>query len=457
MFGNKLRAICVLLAITWIGCTPRLINNIGSLRENGVCDSMASPFGNGAGTSTQPYLICSAAQLQAISSGDLTANYRLMQNLDLSGITFSSIGESGNSFTGSFDGNAHTISNLSPVALFGSVGNGGLVTNFSLANVSIPLSNNTGTVANELIDGTLSHIAVTGTRPVTVNSSFANVGGVLGTGQDVTLSDISLAMDISCSSASFPHSHCDTSGGLAGTVTGNSTISRISVASHLYFGQLSLANRFSFTELNGGIIGLVTGTSLVVNQVSFVGKINDRACGGVIGSTSAASTTINQAIVVTTYGGTTDTTEMSFGGILEVVQGGGDATISNSAVFATSTLTPPLPHHDIEGWYGGIIGIVYSAGNVEINNSLSASTLPTGPFIPYSGQTGGLVGAISGGSATSNNSYYDNTILSGTVDPSGATGLSTAAMQSTSTFTGWGWSTDLWNPPVNGTSYPTLK
>lgn len=79
------------------------------------------------GTQTTATLIYDAEQLQAIND-DLDGNYILMDDINLSGIDWTPIGNDTDHFTGSFNGNGHTISNLTisgtddHVGLFGHVG-----------------------------------------------------------------------------------------------------------------------------------------------------------------------------------------------------------------------------------------------------------------------------------------------------------------------------------------------
>ena len=66
----------------------------------------------GEGTEQNPYRITTAEELKNINS-NLSAYYRIENDIDMSGIDFEPIGnESDGAFTGTLDGNGFTIKNL---------------------------------------------------------------------------------------------------------------------------------------------------------------------------------------------------------------------------------------------------------------------------------------------------------------------------------------------------------
>ncbi len=80
--------------------------------------SVATSFGGGKGTATDPYLINSGAELaylaKQVNSGKTYANkhFSLTADLDLKGRAFTPIGTYDKPFSGVFDGGGHTISGL---------------------------------------------------------------------------------------------------------------------------------------------------------------------------------------------------------------------------------------------------------------------------------------------------------------------------------------------------------
>lgn len=106
-------------------------------------------FNGGNGTTSDPYLIASAAQFARISDG-LDKHYRLICDIDFNGATITPIGQKVNSndaivydeFVGSLDGNGYTISNLNVVGhtyagLFGIIGEPGEVADLKLYNIKV--------------------------------------------------------------------------------------------------------------------------------------------------------------------------------------------------------------------------------------------------------------------------------------------------------------------------------
>ena len=163
--------------------------------------SVPSILMNGDGSSSSPYEISTASDLQAMQE-DLSANYIVVNDIDASGTVnwnngqgFDPVGtyddEQANSeFTGSFDGQNHTISNLSinrlddyGFGLFGAIGAGGEVKNVGVINVNITGERevgglagiNYGEISNSNTDG-----AITG-------ESF--VGGLVGSNSNGTVSN----------------------------------------------------------------------------------------------------------------------------------------------------------------------------------------------------------------------------------------------------------------------------
>ena len=97
-------------------------------------------FSGGDGTPGNPYIITTAAGLDAVRD-DLAAHYKLGNDINLEDEPWTPIGTpgTGNQFTGIFDGAGYTISGLyinlpitSNVGLFGYVGTGGTVKNLSV-------------------------------------------------------------------------------------------------------------------------------------------------------------------------------------------------------------------------------------------------------------------------------------------------------------------------------------
>lgn len=149
----------------------------------GMCT--VSAYGAAQGTAANPYMISTASQLQAVNN-DPDAHYRLAGNIDLSGLDFEPIGNvDAGPFTGSFDGNGYTISNLTVdsgkyAGLFGY--NEGQVTDVTLSKVSVQGTKYVGgVVAYNDETGTVSQCEVkSGKIKAADGLSEMYVGGVVG-------------------------------------------------------------------------------------------------------------------------------------------------------------------------------------------------------------------------------------------------------------------------------------
>lgn len=96
----------------------------------------------GSGTAANPYIIETAAELQSMAN-DLSAYYRLGNDIDLSGVAWTPIGTSSAGFHGELDGNGYTISNLDLTAtttgsgLFGAITSGATIKDLTLEDCSV--------------------------------------------------------------------------------------------------------------------------------------------------------------------------------------------------------------------------------------------------------------------------------------------------------------------------------
>ena len=118
----------------------------------------AEAFSGGNGTAGDPWLITNVSELQDMNLylDAHDAHYALNQSIDASATAgwvgdFVPIGNISDPFTGTFNGNGHTITGLlinrldiSNVGLFGAIGASGTVSNVGLINVNIHGNNFVG-------------------------------------------------------------------------------------------------------------------------------------------------------------------------------------------------------------------------------------------------------------------------------------------------------------------------
>ena len=179
---------------------------------------MEVAFAGGSGTVEDPWQIASAEQLDAVRD-DLTAHYILTEDIDLSGYenwtpigAFQSKSDAPEdaevphpdyAFSGTFDGNGHTISNLTvdnpmgmAVGLFGCASGGeepAYIGNFTLQDVHVTGCYLVGgAVGLQFMNCPVSDIILIGDNTLT---GMQGIGGIVGTGFD-TISDCKATADI---------------------------------------------------------------------------------------------------------------------------------------------------------------------------------------------------------------------------------------------------------------------
>jgi formylglycine-generating enzyme required for sulfatase activity len=190
---------------------PRL-KNVGGIQNHFIL--------NADGTAANPFLVYDVDTLKKVGSGidgwDLNKHYRQAQDITLTlpadgQSNWTAIGKSTGQFTGSFDGNGFTISNLAInrtttyQGLFGYTGTGGVIKNIGLVNCNVNGENysggvtgyNNGTIQNCYISGSVSggtySGGVAGYNNGTIQNCYttstvsgsSNVGGVVGQNNNV--------------------------------------------------------------------------------------------------------------------------------------------------------------------------------------------------------------------------------------------------------------------------------
>ena len=208
-------------------------------RHSNYTDSeeAAMLLNNGSGTAADPYMIYGdtdfANFIANVNAGTTSSEYYKLGK-DVSG---SGVNAITTPFTGTFDGDMHTISNLGH-ALFNTV-NDGVVKNVILDNVSISSGTNVGAICNE----------------ATGASRIYNCG-VLATGSTVEKDDDGYDHISSCSS----------------TISGSGYV--------------------------GGIVGLLDGSSRVINCFSYANVSGGSYVGGIVGYNNVATTSNNLKTMV---------------------------------------------------------------------------------------------------------------------------------------------------------------
>jgi hypothetical protein len=323
------------------------------------------------GTAANPFQVATAADLRKVGTETttggwtLSAHYKQTANISMTG-SFTPIGTTANRFTGSYDGDGKTITNLSISAsgsysgLFGYIGAGGTVKNVS-ANGVISSSGsyvsiggiageNAGTIDNCSFGGTVNGSpnsdqvgGITGQNNGTVKNSrnTANVsgrnqvGGIAGTGQG--------KIDESYNTGNVTGNQ--QVGGIAGTNVGSGNYIKNS------YNTGSVTSTAGSNSNAGGITGFNQQSALLEYCYNTGYVAGSDAVGGIAGN-SASGTTVKDCIslaskltgstsigrVVGNNGGATLTNNKARSD-MRIGYGGTEATVSGTATNANGANT----------------------------------------------------------------------------------------------------------------------
>jgi hypothetical protein len=429
---------------------------VGDLSEPSSAPGAVTPGDlEGDGTASNPYVIRTDSELQAIPDIDRSAHYRLGNDIDASktdqwngGSGFEPI----DGFSGSLDGDGHTIFGLTvdrpgetDVGLFAD--SSGTLREFSVEDLSVSGGDNVGGVVGTN-QGTIRNVdagyqiadvyddAVTGDR---------NVGGLVGYNDGGTIE----------ASATRGEIRGDTSeiGGLlgynAGTVRGSHSSAAVSVEtlSGRHVAGLVGTNAGSGTVTGSYATGNVTVADADDDYPRVGGLVGENfgtieqsyATGDVTGAVGASSANHNYGgLVGINWNGTIDqsyatgdvTTDGRAGalvGRVSQLQGSGPGRIVDS--YATGNVTSRADAA------GGLVGSVHGGYDLEVASSYASGTVSG----DASAGTGGLVGDIEGGADVDLTDAYWDTVTtgqsqsvgSGSADETGVAGVPTADLTGT--------------------------
>ncbi|MEI6191204.1 MAG: GLUG motif-containing protein [bacterium] len=227
----------------------------------------------GQGTVEDPYQINNWSQLNHIrDEGYLDKSYILMSSLTSATFGYDGIGNSwvpvgvyGNSFSGNFNGQENTISDLivnlpstDSVGFFGYVT--GNISNIGLTNVSVTGNQSVGGLVGVLYGGTITNSHSTGT--VTGNQ---NVGGLIGATDLV----IDVSNSYSTGSVIATGIYSAWAGGLIGFVQ-YSLGANVETISNSY----STSDVTGFSQVCGGLIGAADNMGTVISNSFSTGLVN---------------------------------------------------------------------------------------------------------------------------------------------------------------------------------------
>jgi hypothetical protein len=282
----------------------------GHCESASPCDpSETTEFGAGDGTSEDPYLICSAAQLELLSgtedSAYLESHFLVTAHVDLEGALWQPIGP-GEVFAGRFDGNHYRLSNLSievsspRSGFFARIGQDGHVLNVLLEGVEAEGDEDESGLLVGFNEGTIEHAIASGSI-----RGAEHVGGLVGRNDGdirACLAEVETAGD------AFVGGLIGSCGG--GTVT--DSIARGSVEGGLEVGGLigraesdclisggrAEGDVSSHAATVGGLIGVLQDSAEVRRSAatgSVVLEGEGAEAGGLIGRMHSSGTAVNES------------------------------------------------------------------------------------------------------------------------------------------------------------------
>ena len=280
----------------------------------------------GSGTLGAPYQVSTLDHLLWISTNSSSWSSYFEQIADIdasttsgwnSGAGFYPIGDVSTNFTGSYDGQNHTISGLTInrsgtdlIGLFGHTTTGANINNLGVTNVVVSGHNHTGALVGNNYGATISNCYSTGSV-----SGYRYVGGLVGWNEASTVNN----SYSTCSANGYGYV-----GGLVGKNTTSSTVSNcyatgsVSISGTSYVGGLiahsyitnPVTNCYSTGSVTGGsqyIGGLIGANYLTTVTDSFwdTETSNQAFSGGGTGKTTSEMKTLATFTDVTTDGLTT--------------------------------------------------------------------------------------------------------------------------------------------------------
>lgn len=306
---------------------------------------------------------------KAVSKEVLGKNYRLTADLDLKNVEFTGIGSAGAPFTGKFDGQYHTIKNVTinkssgtGVGFFNVI-KGATITNLTLENVTVTGDKNVGGLVghaqvqldkNDLsknIANLIGNCAVSGAVTGSVS-----VGGLVGWNGGTTDSDTGFSV-----ASSINNSRADVT--VTGTGEGSDANNKIGGLVGDNAGAItgsSATGAVSGENMVGGLAGYSTGS--VYDSHAEVEVEGDANVGGFVGLLSNSGTIKRCYSLGDVFG--SDRT----GGFAGTITGTVDTAMSAGEVTSGSARM-----RSVGGYIGGFVGylegkLVGTANQITVKN-----------------------------------------------------------------------------------------
>lgn len=380
---------------------------------------------SGSGTAESPYVITSAAELQAVND-DLDAYYVLGNNISLSGQSFEPLGnEWDGPFTGTLDGRGFTVSyltvnrtDLKYAGLFGymegtvqnlkldninisggryaggvagAVGVGGLITGCEVMSGSVSVSGSPMEMAaggiTGLCEGTVTRCSNGASVMATHQAKVDNyAGGIIGyLRSDITVEQCHNSGYVEAATSSNQDSNHSYSYAGAGGIIGRIENYRVQI-----IGCANSAAEIRVTNGHyrfiGGIVGFASISEIVIEQCNNSSTIDSYntyygSSGGIIGHGS------NSDISLLSCENSGKITGRDSGGIAGYISSG---TTNIDMCKNYGTITGKDNYSGgTGGSAGGILGYCYADASPTISNSINNGNV-------YGYRVGGIAGYING-------------------------------------------------------------
>lgn len=376
----------------------------------------------GSGTRQDPYVICFKDQLfdlsingcDSNSSAGCGSHYIMPNDIDLHRETMNEIGHNSNPFTGTFNGLNNSILNFksTSVSIQGLFEKtlGAQISNLKLINASLATQAPAGSLVANAENTIFENIHVNSDIETT---SFSDTGGVVGRSINSSYNDIVFSGSVVSASINV--------GGLIG-LSDNDLIRGI-VTQGSVDGTRKIGGIIGSSSNNTDIKYGVSSASITQTSAS-VGEI-----GGIMGVGDAVISQSSSTSTITSLGNQT-------GGLVGTLSGTG--SVSNSF------------------YHGDIISSANGAGLIGTIPSATANVVNSYAIADMSGVSGTRSGIVGFNSGTVSDCFWDSDVSGfssggaiGEYDP-----LSTAAMKTATSFSGAGWSSDIWL--LQNGSYPSI-
>ena len=293
---------CVLAVLVILSLAVIAIAGVGLVEAA----SYTEPPMPGDGTEDDPYEISNASELQAMED-DLSAHYMLVEDVTAAE-SFDPVGSDPDSaFTGSLDGNGHSISGLAIdenadyVGLFGVIGDDSVVTDVTITDVDISGNENVGGLAGRSEGGTVHGVTVTGN----VSGDSSRVGGLLGSNEKGTINDSHASVTVSsewnhvgglvgANDGRIAHSSAD------GTVSSQRQRVGGLVGWHTDFGDIKFSHASGDVSAGssqaGGLVGTANNRADIADSYA-TGNVTTHSnmAGGLVGETNDDYTNVERS------------------------------------------------------------------------------------------------------------------------------------------------------------------